>query len=114
MHPHLFSDRRRRRRERSLRVFRSQKDQKVVKARSRYTHHAVEAALRKLDEGLPIETVCQRLGVARSTFYRWKARFAADVDLQQWLTDQNQRLRESARKLAADKALLQLILRRGN
>ena len=58
--------------------------------------------------------ICQRLGVARSTFYRWKARFAADVDLQQWLTDQNQRLRRRVCELAADKAQLQLILRRGN
>jgi len=85
-----------------------------MKARSRYIPREFEAALWQVEEGVPIETVCGRLGVARSTFYRWKARFAADVDLQQWLTDQNQRLRESARKLAADKALLQLILRRGN
>ena len=81
------------------------------KARSRYTPGAFEAALRQLDEGIPIETVCQRLGVARSTFYRWKARFADDVDLQQWLTDQNRRLHRSVRELAADKAQLQLLLR---
>ena len=113
MHPHFFTPTAAVRRERSLHVFQN-KDQKVVKARSRYTPRAFEAAFRQLDKGIPIETVCQHLGVARSTFYRWKARFAADVDLQQWLADQNQRLQESVRKLAADKALLQLILRRGN
>ena len=96
-----------------FRVFQNQKEKKVVKARSRYTPRAFEAALRQVEECIPIETVCRRLGVARSTFYRWKARFAADVDLQQWLTDQNRRLRRSVRELAADKALLQLILRHG-
>ena len=85
----------------------------MVKARSRYTPRVFEAALRQLEDGIPIETVCRRLGVARSTFYRWKARFAADVDMQQWLTDQNRRLRRSVHKLGADKALLQLILRHG-
>ena len=68
--------------------------------------------LRQVED--PIETVCRRLGVARSTFYRWKARFAADVDMEQWLTVQNRRLRESVRKLAGDKALLQFLLRRGD
>ena len=85
-----------------------------TKPRSRYTPRAFEAALRQIEECIPIETVCQRLGVTRSTFYRWKARFAADVDLQQWLTNQNQRLHRSVRELAADKAQLQLLLRRGH
>ena len=85
-----------------------------MKGRSRYTPRVFEAALRELDKGISIETVCRRLGVARSTFYRWKARFAADVDLQQWLTDQNERLRRIVRELEADKAQLQLFLRRGN
>ena len=83
-----------------------------MKARSRYAPREFEAALRQLEEGIPIETVCRRLGVARSTFYRWKTRFAADVDLQQWLIDQNRRLRRSVREVAAQKALLQLFLRR--
>jgi putative transposase len=85
-----------------------------VKARSRYIPREFEAALWQVEEGVPIETVCGRLGVARSTFYRWKARFAGDVDLQQWLTNQNQRLHRSVRELAADKAQLQLLLRRGH
>ena len=85
-----------------------------MKTRGHYTPQEFEAALQQLEEGIPIETVCQRLGVARSTFYRWKARFAADVDLEQWLTVQNQRLRRRVCELAADKAQLQLILRRGD
>jgi len=85
-----------------------------MKARSRYIPREFEAALWQVEEGVPIETVCERLGVARSTFYRWKARFAADVDLEQWLTVQNRRLRESVGKLAGDKALLQFLLRRGD
>ena len=107
-----------------LRVFQNQKDQKVLKslprseqsirARSRYTPREFEAALWQAEEGAPIETVCRRLGVARSTFYRWKARFAAEVDMEQWLTVQNRRLRESVGKLAGDKALLQFLLRRGD
>jgi len=89
------------------------RSEKPMKARSRYIPREFEAALWQVEEGVPIETVCGRLGVARSTFYRWKARFAADVDMEQWLTVQNRRLRESVGKLAADKALLQCILRRG-
>ena len=85
-----------------------------MKARSRYIPREFEAALWQVEEGVPIETVCGRLGVARSTFYRWTARFAADVDMEQWLTVQNRRLRESVRKLAGDKALLQFLLRRGD
>ena len=85
-----------------------------MKARGHYTPQEFEAALQQLEEGIPIETVCQRLGVARSTFYRWKARFAADVDLEQWLTVQNQRLRRRVCELAADKAQLQLLLRHAN
>jgi putative transposase len=83
-------------------------------ARPRYTPRDIEHAVLELERGMTVAAVCSRLGLARSTFYRWRAKFGADVDVQRVLEAENRRLRQRVRELAEDKAMLQYILRRGD
>ena len=71
---------------------------------SRFTEEQIVAAL-KLAESSSVDEVCRKLGVTRTTFYRWKKKYGGmDVNearrLKQ-LEDENRRLK----KLVADQAL---------
>jgi putative transposase len=83
-----------------------------VTERNRTMRSRIERALRQLEQGAPVAVVCRRLGIARSTLSRWRARLAAEAGLQQRLEEENRRLRRRVRDLAADKIMLQDILRR--
>jgi putative transposase len=71
---------------------------------SRFSEEQIVAAL-KLAESSSVDEVCRKLGVTRTTFYRWKKKYGGmDVNearrLKQ-LEDENRRLK----KLVADQAL---------
>ena len=71
---------------------------------SRFTEEQIVTSL-KLAESSSVDEVCRKLGVTRTTFYRWKKKYGGmDVNearrLKQ-LEDENRRLK----KLVADQAL---------
>jgi putative transposase len=71
---------------------------------SRFSEEQIVTAL-KLAESSSVDEVCRKLGVTRTTFYRWKKKYGGmDVNearrLKQ-LEDENRRLK----KLVADQAL---------
>src|SRR3954462_4124521 len=43
--------------------------------RSRFTEEQIIRALKEADAGAKVDEVCRRLGVAQTTFYRWKSKF---------------------------------------
>jgi putative transposase len=81
-------------------------------------HHTPEQIIHKLRQadaelaaGQPIATICQKLGVAEATFHRWRNQFggmkANDARRLKELERENARLK----KLVADQALDQAILK---
>ena len=72
--------------------------------RSRFTDEQIVAALREVESGKTARaTVCKRMGVTETTFFRWKKRFggmgAPDAKRLRELEAENKRLK----KLLADK-----------
>lgn len=74
--------------------------------KSQFTDEQIVAALREVESGkTPRATVCKRMGVTETTFFRWKKRFAGmaapDAKRLRELEAENKRLK----KLLADKEL---------
>ena len=44
--------------------------------KSRYTEEQIAYALRQVESGTPVADVCRQLGIAESTFFLWKKKFA--------------------------------------
>ena len=78
--------------------------------RSRYSKDQVAMALRDAEAGTPVAYVCRELGIAETTFYRWKKRYGGQggsepMELRQ-LRAENRKLRELVAELSLDNATL--------
>jgi putative transposase len=78
---------------------------------SKYSQEQIVAALKLVDAGSRVDEVCRKLGVTRTTFYRWKQHYggmgAREAKRLKELEDENRRLK----KLVADQALDNQILK---
>jgi putative transposase len=78
---------------------------------SRFSQEQIVAALKLVEAGSRVEEVCRKLGVTRTTFYRWKQHYggmgASEAKRLKELEDENRRLK----KLVADQALDNQILK---
>jgi len=84
--------------------------------RKRYSVEQIIAAISQHEQGLSVEEVSRKLGIAEQTFYRWKKQYGhleADEarELKQ-LREENQRLKKLVADLSLDKAMLQDINKR--
>ena len=77
--------------------------------RSRFTDEQIVATLREVESGKSArQTVCKRMGVTETTFFRWKKRFgsmdAPDAKRLRELEAENRRLKKllAERDLAID------------
>ena len=43
--------------------------------KSRFTDEQIIGVLREIDSGAKLKTVCRRLGITETTYYRWKSKF---------------------------------------
>ena len=80
---------------------------------SRFTEEQIVAAL-KLAESSSVDEVCRKLGVTRTTFYRWKKKYGGmDVNearrLKQ-LEDENRRLKKLLAESMLDVSALKKLL----
>ena len=73
--------------------------------KSKFTEEQIVSALRLVDTGAKVGEVCRKLGVSRVTFSRWKEKYGGmdpgDAKRLRQLEDENRRLK----KLVADQAL---------
>lgn len=73
--------------------------------RSRFTDEQIIKILEEGKSGLAIEEVCRKHGIAKPTYYSWKAKFGgmvvSDVQKLRTLEAENSRLK----RLVADQAL---------
>jgi putative transposase len=80
----------------------------------RYTEEQIALALRQAEAGVPVEDVCNKLGVSEATFHRWKKQFGgmgvAELRRLKQLEEENRRLRQFVADLSLDKKILQDVL----
>ena len=73
--------------------------------RSRYTEEQIVGALKEVDAGASVGELCRRLGIAETTYYRWRKRYGGlevnEAKRMKALAEENQRLK----RLVADQAL---------
>lgn len=73
--------------------------------KKRFTEEQIAAALKRLETGTDVKTLCRELGVHMQTIYVWKKKYGgmevADVKLLKTLQAENQKLK----RLVADQAI---------
>ncbi len=73
--------------------------------RSRFTEAEIVGVLKEADAGAKVGELCRRIGIAETTFYRWRQRYGGlEVDQAKKLKaveEENRRLK----RLVADQAL---------
>ena len=65
---------------------------------SRFTNAEIVGALREVESGVRPVTMCRRLGITQTTFYRWRKQFGHGADGQtqvvRELRAENQKLKQ--------------------
>jgi len=73
--------------------------------KKRFTEEQIASALKRLETGTDVKTLCRELGVHMQTIYVWKKKYGgmevADVKLLKALQAENQKLK----RLVADQAI---------
>jgi len=84
--------------------------------KSRFTEEQIIVALRQAEAGTSVEDICRKLGVAESTFFRWKKQYGdlgvGELREMRQLRDENRRLKSVVADLTLDKTILQEALRK--
>jgi putative transposase len=79
--------------------------------KSRFNEEQIVAALQLARSGGDVGEICRKLGVTRTTFYRWKSKYGGlgvtDTKRLKQLEDENRRLK----KIVADQTLDMQILK---
>ena len=84
--------------------------------KSKFTEEQIIVALRQAEAGTSVEDLCRKLGIAKSTFFRWKKQFGdlgiGELREMRQLRDENRRLKGAVADLTLDKTILQEALRK--
>jgi putative transposase len=84
--------------------------------KSRFTEEQITLALRQSEAGTPVADICRKLGITKTTFYRWKKRFGnlgvPELRELRQLRDENRRLKGAVADLTLDRSILQEALRK--
>ena len=66
--------------------------------RSKFTDSQIMAALKRVEDGLPVPEICREVGISTATFYKWRAKYGGmDVSMMsrmKELEDENRRLKK--------------------
>ncbi len=78
---------------------------------SRFSDEQIRHAIAEVADGVPLVTMCRRLGVTPTTFYRWRAKHdggpSSSVVEVRALRLENQKLRQLVANLSLDRQFLQ-------
>jgi len=84
--------------------------------RRRHTEEQILAILHEADAGRKVDELCRSHGIARHTFYRWKAKFGgmqlSDAKRLRQLEDENRKLKTLVADLTLDNQTLKGLLDR--
>ncbi len=82
----------------------------------RFSEQQIVSILREPELGASVEQVCRRAGIARQTYYRWRAKYGgllpSEIKRIRALEDENVRLRKLVAYLSLDQDLLRQVLQR--
>jgi putative transposase len=82
--------------------------------KSRFSEQQIAIILKQVDDGLGVDDVCRKAGVAQQTCYRWRKKYGglmpSEVKRLKQLEEENRRLKEMVADLSPDKAILQDVL----
>jgi putative transposase len=84
--------------------------------RTRFTEEQILAILREGEAGRKVDELCREHGVAKYTYYRWKAKYGGlqidEAKRLRQLEDENRRLKQLVADLTLDNQALKGIVRR--
>jgi putative transposase len=84
--------------------------------RSRHTEEQIVSILHEADAGRKVDELCRSHGIARHTFYRWKAKYGGlqvnDAKRLRQVEDKNRRLKGIVADLTLDNQTLKGLLGR--
>ena len=82
--------------------------------RSKFSESQVAFALKQQDEGVSVDEITRRLGIAKATFYKWKQKYGgmmpSEVRRLRQMEEENKALRRMVADLSLDKQMLQDVL----
>ena len=81
---------------------------------SKFTEGQIAFVLKQAEDGTPVTEVCRKAGIAESTLYNWRKRYAglmpSEVKRLRQLEEENAKLKRIVADLSLDKAMLQDVL----
>ena len=84
--------------------------------RSRFTEEQMVAILAEGEAGRKVDELCRAHGIAKYTYYRWKAKYgglkADEAKRLRQLEEENRRLKHAVADLTLDKQVLKDLLNR--
>ena len=84
--------------------------------RSKYTDEQILAIVKEGEAGRKVDELCRAHGIAKYTYYRWKAKYgglkADEAKRLRQLEDENRRLKHAVAELTLDKQVLKDLLNR--
>lgn len=72
--------------------------------KTKFTEEQITLALHRAEDGMPIEAICRKLGIANATFYRWKQKYGG------LLPSEVKKLKQLVADLSLDKHTLQDVI----
>jgi putative transposase len=82
--------------------------------KSRFNEEQIVAALQLARSGGDVGEICRKLGVTRTTFYRWKSKYGGlgvtDTKRLKQLEDENRRLKKIVADQTVDMQILKEVL----
>jgi putative transposase len=74
---------------------------------SKFSEDQIVQALRQVTDGTPAVTVCRKLGITQTTFYRWRKKYdrlaVSESGEVRELRDENHKLKQIVANLLLDK-----------
>ena len=83
--------------------------------KKRFSVEQMIGVLKQAHVGVPVAEVIRKAGISEQTFYRWKAKYAFGLEVDQvrqmaQLQEENLRLKQLVAELTLDKTMLQDVL----
>ncbi|MSO13539.1 Insertion element ISR1 uncharacterized 10 kDa protein A3 [Rickettsiales endosymbiont of Trichoplax sp. H2] len=82
--------------------------------KTKFTEEQITLALHRAEDGMPVEEICRKLGIANATFYRWKQKYRgllpSEVKKLKQLEEENKKLKQLVADLSLGKHMLQEVI----
>lgn len=84
--------------------------------KSRFSEQQIAFILKQADDGISVEDICRKAGIAPQTYYRWRKKYGglmpSELKRLKQLEDENNRLKRMVADLSLDKEMLQDVIKR--